>query len=86
MLGLCWGAFAFFTTLTTARDTSPAALKAKHAKAFEKQARALRRNGEFEKRAPGANIKNITFSNPKASGALPCHSSLMFTETEEVVV
>lgn len=68
MLGLCLGVLAFVTTLTNARDTSPAALKAKHAAAFEKQAKALRRTTEFEKRAPGANIKNITFSNPKASG------------------
>lgn len=71
ILGLFLAAFAFSTTFTSARDTSPAALRAKHAKAFERQATALRRDGEFEKRASGPNIKNITFANPKASGASP---------------
>lgn len=61
---------ACLATLAAARDTSPAALHAKHAQAFERQAKALRRTDgfEFEKRASGANIKNITFSNPRASG------------------
>lgn len=85
LLGLCLGAVAFVATLTNARETSPAGLKARHAAAFEKQAKALRRTGEFEKRAPEANIKNITFSNPKASGA-SLYQCVILTEANEGLV
>ncbi|KZV67084.1 alpha/beta-hydrolase [Peniophora sp. CONT] len=55
--------------LTLARDTSPHAIHAKQVAATQKIRDAVRAEAEerYERRADQAKVKNITFTNPKAS-------------------
>ena len=54
---------------TLARDTSPHAIHAKQVAATERIRNAVRAEAEarLERRADEAKVKNITFTNPKAS-------------------
>jgi hypothetical protein len=56
--------------LALARETSPHAINAKRHAASNRIRDAMKQNA-MERREEAATVKNITFSNPKASGQSP---------------